>query len=428
VGDISLVDGWLPWLVAAVATITLLSSLRWRSGSWRRQLRWAVPITVGVIGVAYLLNEILDLIPWSFPTSFYALAALVVFALTVAVVGFRHERNWKRLDALVSIVATVALLGVVVNSHYQYLPTVANLFGKVAANEVGLPELQQMRDDVRNGGALPTKGSTVHVAIPATTSGFAAREGYIYVPPAFFADPAPELPVIMLLHGTPGGPGDWLVGGQADQVADAFAAAHDGKAPILVMPDATGGDFADTECVDSSRGRAETYLTTDVPAYVRQTLGTGSARWGVAGLSMGGFCSLMLTLRHADLFAAFGDYSGLSQPTLDPPDSALTTLFDGNQQAMDAHDPTKILAGAHLTGLVGWFEVGESDADPLRATQAVAAQAEQAGITTCLLVRPGAHDFTFWHDALEHSLPWMATELGLLPPPAPTAGARCSGS
>ncbi|HEY6531958.1 MAG TPA: alpha/beta hydrolase-fold protein [Acidimicrobiales bacterium] len=427
-GDISLVDGWLPWFVVVLCIGTLVLAVRWHSGRWRAQLRWGAVLTIGGVGLAYLLNETLDLIPWSFPLSFYALAGLVVFAMTAAVVGFRHERNWKRLDGLVSVVASLALLGVVVNAHYQYLPTVANLFGKVAENEVGLPELQQIRDEVRSTGQLPAKGSTLHVAIPGTTSGFDARDAYLYVPPAFFADPAPTLPVLMLLHGTPGGPEDWLVGGEADQVADAFAARNDGKAPILVMPDATGGDFADTECVDSSRGHAETYLTVDVANYVSHTLDVGSSRWGIAGLSMGGFCSLMLSLRHPQQFVVFGDYSGLSQPTLDPPDTALADLFGGDQQTMDAHDPTKILAGAHLSGLAGWFEVGESDSQPLEATRAVATQATQAGITACLLVRSGGHDFAFWHQALENSLPWISTQLGLLAPPAPTNGARCTGS
>ena len=143
---------------------------------------------------------------------------------------------------------------------------------------------------------------------------------------------------------------------------------------------------------------------------------------------MGGFCSLMLSLRHPDLFTVFGDYSGLSQPTLDPPATALRGLFGGDQQAMDAHDPTRILAGAHLSGLAGWFEVGDSDSEPLREIQAVAAQARQAGIATCLLVRPGGHDFALWHQALEDSLPWISTGLGMLAPPAATAGARCTAS
>lgn len=55
----------------------------------------------------------------------------------------------------------------------------------------------------------------------------------------------------MLLHGTPGTPQDWIDGGQAAATADAYAAAHGGRAPILVMPDINGSIDADTECVDS---------------------------------------------------------------------------------------------------------------------------------------------------------------------------------
>ena len=299
-GDVSLVHGWLPVLVIVLAPITAIFAVGWRGGAWRAQLAWGAGVSLGIVGVVAVANWLFDLFPFSFPPSFYALAALVLFTITVTVVGFRSDGNWRRLDSVVSIVASIALIGVVVNGHYAYYPTVGNLFGKVSDDELALPQLDTVRDQVRSSGQLPTKGYTVEIPMPGTTSGFQAREAYVWFPPAYFAESPPDLPVLMMLHGIPGGPADWFVGGEAAAVADAFAAAHDGKAPILVMPDVTGGDLTDTECTNSPRGDVETYLTTDVPDYVTKNLGVSASgtRWGVAGLSMGGYCSVMLSLRH----------------------------------------------------------------------------------------------------------------------------------
>jgi S-formylglutathione hydrolase FrmB len=428
VGDVSLVDGWLPSLIIVVAPVTALLAVGWRRGVGKKQLAWGIAVSVGAIGGAALANRLFGLAPFSFPPSFYALAALVVFTTTVAIVGFRADGRWQRLDSVVAVVASIALIGVVVNGHYDYYPTVGNLFGKVSKDQLALPELETVRDQVRSSGELPKTGYTVHLSIPGTTSGFQAREAYVWFPPAYFAKDPPTLPVLMMLHGIPGGPADWFVGGEADDVADAFAAAHDGKAPILVMPDVTGSDFNDTECTDSPRGKVETYLTTDVPDYVTKNLGVEAdgTEWGVAGLSMGGYCAVMLSLRHPTQFTVFGDYSGLDRPTIDPPGSALTDLFAGDQATLDAYSPMKILDGRTFAGTAGWFEVGQQDSEPLQDTEELAGKAQAAGLATCVLVRPGGHNFDFWHTAFEHSLPWMSARLGLVPEPVDTFGATCS--
>jgi hypothetical protein len=94
-----------------------------------------------------------------------------------------------------------------------------------------------------------------------------------------------------LLHGSPGSPTDWTRAGEANLTADRYAAAHDGFAPILVMPDVNGaGWMRDSKCVNGPEGNAETYLTTDVRRAVVHSFDAlaGGASWAVAGLSEGG--------------------------------------------------------------------------------------------------------------------------------------------
>src|SRR5205807_1757987 len=111
-------------------------------------------------------------------------------------------------------------------------------------------------------------GLVERVRIAGVVSGFRARSAQVYLPPAWFAVPRPALPVIELLHGTPGMPEDWTRAGLADVIADHWAALHGGWAPIIVMPDINGSFTADTECVDGREGRAETYVAVDVPMWV----------------------------------------------------------------------------------------------------------------------------------------------------------------
>lgn len=277
---------------------------------------------------------------------------------------------------------------------------------------------------------MPAGGTVTKVTIPGTTSKFAVRDAYVYVPPAYLADPTLHLPVLMMLHGTPGGPENWNESGAAPATANAYAAKNNGKTPIIVMPDLSGVTGADTQCVDGRLGDSETYLTVDVPSYMsakyRTTTGPGSM--GVAGLSAGGFCSLMLTVRHPDLFSVFADYSGDAQPTLDPPANALKEVFGGDQKAYDAHDPTKLLPKRSFKGTAGWFEVGLQDPDPLPATKSVAQLAAAAGMQTCVLTRTGGHDFAFWVQAFANSLPWISVQLKIADPPVDTHGAVCSNT
>ena len=139
-----------------------------------------------------------------------------------------------------------------------------------------------------------TRGTVIQFRMPGTVSRFNARVGQVYLPPAWFQTPRLQLPVIELLHGSPGDPADWTRAGYADVAADAYARTHHGIAPIIVMPDVNGREWwHDSECVNGPMGNAEQYLTVDVRNAVVRKLGArrqGSA-WSIAGLSEGGSCA-----------------------------------------------------------------------------------------------------------------------------------------
>ena len=206
----------------------------------------------------------------------------------------------------------------------------------------------------------------VTVTIPPKVSHFATRPAYVYLPPVWFAKVTPSLPTLVLLPGEPGSAADWSGDGDADNTADAFAQAHHGVAPIIVMPDPNGSPTVDSECVNSKFGNAETYLVQDVPAFARSQY-SASDRPGslaIGGLSAGGTCSVMLSLRHPTVYPDVRILFGvrLARSIRRPPrPRPSTSCSEDPSRTSAAHDPVQLLRGGHFDGLAGWFEVGDQD-------------------------------------------------------------------
>jgi enterochelin esterase-like enzyme len=321
---------------------------------------------------------------------------------------------------VIALVFAILAAFTVVNQNYDYYPTLARLLGKDAANFTNLPALRALRDETRRTGKLPTQGSTVSVTIPGTVSKFVTGPAFVYLPPIWFHNPEPQLPVIELIAGIPGEPSDWTRAGYADTTSTAFAAQHHGVTPILVIPD-NNGNAQDTECSNSALGNAETYLVKDVPTFMQANFNAaiGKHSLAVAGLSDGGTCASMLALRNPQVFQTFADYSGYASPTYlnDDEQQTVTTLYGGSMANYDAHNPVSLLTGKRYPGLAGWFTAGQSDPQPLAAAMQLSKLAEQTGMQVCVTLPPGDHSFIFWAQAFKDSLPWMSWRLGLTPPP-----------
>jgi enterochelin esterase-like enzyme len=348
-----------------------------------------------------------------------ALALLGIGTLAVVVLLVVGRRRLSRLVLAAGLVVVTLLVGVNVlgwvNRHYAYYRTWDELWGRRAQDAAS-------GSQVRRQATVPSHGEVVQVSIPGTRSGFRAREAQIYLPPAWFAKPRPRLGALVLLAGTPGMTDDWTRSGLADVTSDAYASLHDGEAPVLVMADQNGSDTGDTECI----GAAEGYLSTDVPSYVARRYGIplDPAQWGVAGLSEGGMCGLMLALRHPGTFSTFVDFSGLLGPRSGDGNavgSTVADLFHGDETAFKAHEPLAIMRDGQFPTLAGWFEVGSLDSDPLVAQRLLVPAARDAAITACAVEAPGGeHTFRFWADAFRDALPWIAARLeGKAVPPCP---------
>jgi S-formylglutathione hydrolase FrmB len=420
-GNVSIVGGWFPtllsWVTIAVCAIAVL--LR---RDVLKEFAFGIPAGLVLVGLLFTWLHLSQAVPSGAPRSMYVWLCVTCLVAGLVLAGWRRAHWPRRICGAVAVFLTVVSAGSAVNQTFAYYPTFDRLFGKTANHFLDDAQLSEMRTEVDKTGQLPDHGATLSVPIPGTNLKFTPRQAYVWVPPAWFARNRPQLPVIELLHGTPGDPSNWTKSSYADATALAFAEQHHGVAPILVMPDVNGSWGGDTECVNSTMyGDVETYLTKTVPAYMRKNFNASSAQGSlaIAGLSEGGLCATTLALNNPKAYAAFGNYSGDESPTYqnDNQQQTIQTLFGGSTASYNAENPPYLLKQQRFTGLAGWFEAGAQDPVAVKAAHALQGLAAGAGIGTCLATPPGGHDFAFWQKAFSDSLPWLSSKLKLTPAP-----------
>lgn len=426
--DAPLIAGPLPTAVSAGGAVAALYLLARRGRRW-----WTrdVPVALAAGTGAALLCAAVVAVFRPFPDP---IPPRVLFWIAVPVAAAALARGHRsRVLVVVALLAVLATSAVKVNAFYGYRPSLAAALDLPAANQIDLSTLPLDAPLVgappgvaldtlwRPPPDMPDTGRIARVDIPGAESGFAARPGWVYLPPAYLGSTRARLPVLVLVPGQPGGPQDWLLAGRLAEVADRFAAAHDGLAPVVVVPDVTGSDLGNTLCLDSRLGRAETYLAVDVPAWVARHLQVDPDRRAIGGFSFGGTCALQLAVRRPDVYPTFLDVSGQAEPTLGDRASTVAQAFDGDDDAFRRVAPLDELASGSWPGSAGVFAVGRDDPDFRPQTEQVAAAAAAAGMAVSVDELPGGHSWSMASQALARSLPWIGARGGLFdavtPPP-----------
>ncbi|MFF5095606.1 MULTISPECIES: alpha/beta hydrolase-fold protein [Actinosynnema] len=424
--DLSLLTGPIP-VTATAAAVLALARL-----AFRRERTWwtrALPIVVVacaalVLGAVHAIDHVWR--PWPEPLPGVVVAwvgaALLAVGLTTA--RWRASRGRAVDVALVLVVLLGAGLGV--NGHFGFYPTTRAVLEVLVNDRVDLaeaatpttsvlevPEGARLADVWRRPENLPERGTVSEAVIPG---GFAARPAWIYLPPAYAASPRPRLPVVVLLAGQPGSPRDWFDAGRLTEHLDAFARAHDGLAPVVVVADQLGARTANPLCLDSRLGRSETYLAREVPAWVKQRLTVDERReaWTIAGASQGGTCALQLAVRAPEVYGSFVDLAGQREPTLGSRAETVEAAFGGDEAAFTRVNPLDVLARQRFPDTAGVLVVGREDSAYRQASADVLAACRAAGMDVRREERPGGHDWNVWRSGLRDSLPWLAARTGLV--------------
>lgn len=415
-GHTSLMHGWLPLTVQAVAATALLAGTGWRTRRWRWR-RLPAAALAGALAAAGVWGylRVAGLAEDPAPAGLWVWIALTVVAATVAVAGWPATAWWRRAAALLAIPLCLLAALLALNRWVGYFPTVQTAWNQLTAGPLPGQTDRATAEAMAAAGTVPAAGVVVPVTIPADASGFKHRGELVYLPPAWFSAPRPALPVVMMIGGEFNTPADWLRAGDAIATVDAFAAGHDGNAPVLVFVDSGGSFNTDTECVNGPRGNAADHLTDDVVPFLIDEFAVSAdrANWGVAGWSMGGTCALNLTVMHPDRFRAFVDIAGDRGPNTGTREQTIDRLFGGDAEAWAAFDPaTVITRHGRYRDVAGWFTVPGGTAEQTRAAEQLCTLGRDHGIDCAVVVQPGHHDWPYAAQAFRTALPWLAGVLG----------------
>jgi S-formylglutathione hydrolase FrmB len=463
-GHTSLMHGWVPAAVQVAGGVVLVAAVGWRSRRWRTM--WLPAAAVVGASTAYGTHwYIVDrgLAGEPAPSALWLWIALTGMAAAVLILGWRSARPWRRGAAVLAVPLCLLSTALVLNLWVGYFPTVQAAWNQLTSGPLPDQTDRATVTAMAAKGARPPHGSLVPVVIPSDASHFKHRGELVYLPPEWFTTtPPPRLPTVMMIGGQFNTPGDWTRAGNAVKTIDDFAAANEGKAPVLVFVDSGGAFNNDTECVNGVRGNAADHLTKDVVPFMTSNFGVSPepANWGVAGWSMGGTCAVDLTVMHPEIFSALVDVAGDFFPNAGNKAQTIARLFGGNAAAWAAFDPATVInRHGHYSDVAGWFAIS-SDAPPPRSdlamgdsgdvgvagreaaanpgNQSAAAYSLCAlglanGIDCAVVPQPGRHDWPFADRAFAAALPWLAGRLGTpgvpriplptaSPAPAPAGG------
>lgn len=369
--------------------------------------------------------------PGEVPASLWLMVLPFTFGLLLMVAFILKAPLWIKIASVVTCLLTLIFTLTLVNNYYRFFPTLYSVFSAdtrriLAEQNQGATEIRYnskskaVKETVESslfGNDTTDKGHVISFIAPGTKSGFMPRTEFAYIPAIASHSTKIRLPVIVMLPGVPGQTYTWLNDGMKDTL-DKFASTHHGITPYVFIADDTGSIANDTECVNSPRGQVETYLTVDLPNYIKShyDVEPEGQKWAIGGLSMGGTCSVMLALKHPDIYKVFMDFSGDLGPTLGSKDYTVNTLFDGSGLAWQKSQPLYLLDHTPkktLKEMYGFYGVGASDSRVyIDSTGALYEASKKAGLISQLELASGKHNWSVWEQLFQDALPVVSNRIG----------------
>src|SRR5882757_884735 len=129
----------------------------------------------------------------------------------------------------------------------------------------------------------------------------------IYLPPDYTSSDR-TYPVVYLLHGYTDDNTGWLQFGEINRYADKAIAEGTIPPMIIIMPNGDSSFYINS--YDGKENYEDFFVNEFMPAVEKEFRIKAEKKYrGVAGLSMGGYGTLIYALKHPDLFAAAAPFS-----------------------------------------------------------------------------------------------------------------------
>jgi S-formylglutathione hydrolase FrmB len=208
-------------------------------------------------------------------------------------------------------------------------------------------------------------------------------------------------PVVYLLHGAGGNFSDWVKkGGKVADNADLYNV-------IIVCADGGVTSWYWDSPVDPTY-KYETYITQELIPFIDKSYKTIKNRNGraITGLSMGGHGGLYLGIRHQDIFGAAGSMSGGVDIRPFPKNWDMAKRLGSyaeNPDNWEKYTVTNILHLITPKSIALIFDCGTEDFFYKVNTELHDKMVER-NIEHDFIVRPGAHNWQYWSNAVNYEL------------------------
>lgn len=235
------------------------------------------------------------------------------------------------------------------------------------------------------------------------------RKYAIYLPPGYETSQR-SYPVLYLLHGAGDDHTGWVQFGEVQHIADKAIADGTATAMIIVMPDAQTKQMGYFNNISGSWNYEDFFFTEFMPAIEKSYRIKAEKRYrAVAGLSMGGGGSFMYALHHPELFSSACPLSAYIGPL--NIEEAKTRMKKSNPEITDegqikayfekhnALDLVNRISDDQKKAVRWYIDCGDDDF-LTEGNCMVHIAMRKKDIPHEFRTRDGAHNWTYWRDAL----------------------------
>jgi S-formylglutathione hydrolase FrmB len=195
----------------------------------------------------------------------------------------------------------------------------------------------------------------------------------------------------------------WVKVLRIDKELARYNETHVGHELIGLFPQINVAGKYDLECMNlpGAEPAAETWLSSDMHSYLDARLGIKESRWGIMGVSTGGWCATMLSMRHPDLYSAAVSIAGYYRPALPLTDPIKLQL------AMDKkYDLTRPEAALKKT-LPIYITASVGDKYSIRETRKFLAKPHPNLGITYKELPSGGHNSRVWVSLIPDAVDWL---------------------
>ena len=265
--------------------------------------------------------------------------------------------------------------------HYYHLtidggvvndPGTGNFFGSCRW-ESGIEIPAHDQDFYANRMDVP-HGNVQQVLFPSQSTN-TVRRAFVYTPPTYGKNKKERFPVLYLQHGWGENETSWPKQGCAGLIMDNLIAEGKIKPFIIVMTYGMTNDVRFGGMREFTAKEFETVLVDELVPYIDANFMTKADKWNraMAGLSMGGMETKLITLRRPEVFGSYGLLSG------------------GQYEPSDIKDPKQVKLIFQSCG-------SKERPDGIRQSTA---RLQEAGFNAHGYVSEGtAHEFLTWRRSL----------------------------